>query len=54
MTPIEALEKAIEWALVWSGQRRPGAVVSSQSAETRDALSRLTSDDAANTRYPKP
>jgi len=48
LTPIEALERAI--AFVGTTPRKPGAVVSRLSQETREALQRLTSDDVADVR----
>lgn len=57
MKPLDALDRV----LAWVGPRdryhgryvphtKPGEVIERQPADVREALSRLTSDDAANVR----
>lgn len=50
MSPREALERAIASAMAYTAANKPGALVQRLDRETRDALSKLTSDEARNTR----
>lgn len=50
MTPLEALHEATTMALLSSAPIKPGAVVSRLRGDVRDALQRLTSDDALKLR----
>lgn len=53
MTPLEALEPLV-WLVGCDSMRRtPGAIVSRCNAETRAALSRLTSDELLKARVPE-
>lgn len=54
MTPSDALEQAILRGTIDSGRRwpnRPGVVIESLPRETREVLSRLTSDQTLTMRF---
>ena len=53
MKPTEALEKAIDWAFLSSHPRKPGVVIQKLPKDVREALEKLTSDDALNMRHDK-
>lgn len=52
MTPIDALSKACEAAVLSSREQKPGVVVRALPKEMREALERLTPDDARSMRLP--
>lgn len=45
MTPLDAMVKAIQHTIVFSGPQTPGAYVQRLPREWRDALKELTSSD---------
>ena len=51
--PLDALEPLIYLVGYDSLRRKPGAIVSRQRPEVREALSRLTSDELSKMRVPE-
>lgn len=50
MSPVEALDRAIQQVFLFSGPRTPGAYIQRLPSQLRDALKALTSADALNMR----
>jgi len=53
VTPLEALEPLTNLVGYEGVKRQPGAIVRKCSAERREALSRLTSEELATARVPE-
>lgn len=53
MDPAEALDHAVTIGLLIATRPGPGGVVQRMSRETREALSRLTSDQLTKVRVPE-
>lgn len=53
MNPREALEATIWSAMIGEGRRNVGDAVRSMPVEIRNKLEQLTSDEAADTRFPR-